>query len=85
MVAQKLPEGFSADAFAAFMPQIFSRLDRYTGEMQLGQTSGLLITTEGGPCQLFRLGKVFFCALGTPDAALPAGLKLVADALAAQH
>lgn len=85
VVAQKLPPGLAAETFAAFMPQIFSRLDKYTGEMQLGETSEVSIQTTGGPCRFIRNGKVFFATLGKAGDSLPAGLKHVADELARQN
>jgi predicted regulator of Ras-like GTPase activity (Roadblock/LC7/MglB family) len=85
VVAQKLPPGLTAETFAAFMPQIFSRLDKYTGEMQLGETSEVCIQTTGGPCRFIRNGKVFFATLGKAGESLPAGLKHVADELARQN
>jgi predicted regulator of Ras-like GTPase activity (Roadblock/LC7/MglB family) len=85
VVAQKLPEGLSSETFAAFMPQIFSRLDKYTGEMQLGETGEVMITTAGGPCRFFRRGKLFFATLGRSGGTLPAGLQIVADELASQN
>jgi predicted regulator of Ras-like GTPase activity (Roadblock/LC7/MglB family) len=85
VVAQKLPENLAADTMAAFMPQIFSRIDRYTGEMQLGDTSEVILQTAQGPCHFFRLGKVFFATLGRNGETLPAGLKLVAEEIARQN
>ena len=85
VVAQKLPDGLSADTFAAFMPQIFSRLDKYTGEMQLGDTTEVMVNTVGGPCLFFRRGKLFFATLGRTGGSLPAGLHLVAAELASQN
>jgi predicted regulator of Ras-like GTPase activity (Roadblock/LC7/MglB family) len=85
VVAQALPPGLAAETFAAFMPQIFSRLDKYTGEMQLGETSEVGIQTTGGPCRFMRNGKVYFAVLGKVGHSLPAGLKLVADELARQN
>lgn len=85
VVAQKLPDGLSSETFAAFMPQIFSRLDKYTGEMQLGDTEEVTISTVGGPCRFFRRGKLFFATLGRSGEPLPAGLHLVAAELASQN
>ena len=85
VVAEKLPEGFSAETFAAFMPQVFSRMDRYTGEMQLGGTNDVTLNTENGPIRLFRQGKVFFAALGKCGEILPDGLHLVCNELANQN
>ncbi len=85
VVAQKLPEGLAAETFAAFMPQIFGRIERYTREMQLGDVAEILIQSASGPCQLFRIGRVFFAILGRPAEPLPAGLKLIAAELASHH
>ena len=85
VVAEKLPEGFSAETFAAFMPQVFSRMDRYTGEMQLGGTNDVTLNTENGAIRLFRQGKVFFAALGKRGENLPDGLQLVCNELADQN
>jgi predicted regulator of Ras-like GTPase activity (Roadblock/LC7/MglB family) len=85
VVAQKLPEGIEGDTFAAFMPQIFSRLDKYTGEMQLGETSEVSLVTSNGPCRFFRKGKVFFATLGKTGTTLPGGLHLIAEELATQN
>lgn len=85
VVAQKLPNGIEGDTFAAFMPQIFSRLDKYTGEMQLGETSEVAVVTSNGPCRFFRKGKVFFATLGKTGATLPGGLHLIAEELANQN
>ncbi len=85
VVAQKLPGGIEGDTFAAFMPQIFSRLDKYTGEMQLGETSEVSLVTSNGPCRFFRRGKVFFATLGKTGATLPGGLHLIAEELANQN
>ena len=85
VVAQKLPDGIEGDTFAAFMPQIFSRLDKYTGEMQLGETEEAALVTSKGPCRFFRKGKVFFATLGKTGATLPVGLNLIAEELANQN
>ena len=85
VVAQKLPEGIEGDTFAAFMPQIFSRLDKYTGEMQLGETLDIAVVTSKGPCRFFRKGKVFFAILGKTGVTLPIGLHLIAEELANQN
>ena len=85
VVAQRLPDGFSAETFAAFMPQVFSRMDRYTGEMQLGETHDVTLNTESGAIRMFRNGKVFFAALGKSGETLPNGLHLICNELACQN
>jgi predicted regulator of Ras-like GTPase activity (Roadblock/LC7/MglB family) len=85
VVAQKLPDGFASETFAAFMPQIFGRLERYTEEMQLGATTEIMIQTSRGPCHFARQGKVYFGTLGHVGEPLPAGLKLISQELARQQ
>ncbi len=85
VVAQQLPPGFSSEIFAAFMPQVFSRMDRYTGEMQLGETHDITLTTESGAVRMFRNGKVFVAALGKNGQNLPNGLHLICNELAHQN
>lgn len=83
VIAHKLPEPLKGDIFAAFLPQLFARLNQYAGEMKLGGVNEVTIQTDAGPCHLFRRGQVFFAALGKPDSALPAhNLRLCADAVA---
>ena len=85
VVAEQLPEGLSSETFAAFMPQVFSRMDRYSGEMQLGETHDITLNTESGAIRMFRNGKVFFAALGKCGEHLPNGLHLVCNELASQN
>ena len=74
VVAQNLPPGFSADTFAAFMPQIFGRLEKYTAEMQLGTATEITIHSEHGPCHIARRGKIYFGTLGSAGERLPDSL-----------
>jgi predicted regulator of Ras-like GTPase activity (Roadblock/LC7/MglB family) len=83
VVAQKLPPGFSADTFAAFMPQIFGRLEKYTTEMQLGTASEITIHSEHGPCHIARSGKIYFGTLGRAGEPLPQSLASLTAQLAA--
>lgn len=85
VVAQSLPEGFAAETFAAFMPQIFGKLERYAQEMNLGATNEITIQSANGACQFVRHGKVYLATLGQPGGTLPAGLSLIPAELAAHH
>ena len=70
-VATAMPEGVKGEVVAAFLPQIFARLNQYAGEMKMGEVDDLLFTTHGAHCQVYRLGFVYFAILGQPGAALP--------------
>jgi len=84
-VATSLPEGIKSDVVAAFLPQIFARLNQYAGEMKLGEVDDLLFTTHGAHCQIYRLGFVYFAILGQPGEALPwHELRLIAAELGRQ-
>lgn len=81
-VAHALPEGVSAETVSAFLPQIFTRLNQYAGEMKLGDVDDLLFTTRGAHCMIYRLGAIYFAVLGKPGESLPwSALRLVADEL----
>jgi predicted regulator of Ras-like GTPase activity (Roadblock/LC7/MglB family) len=74
VIAQNLPDGFSAETFAAFMPQIFGRLEKYTAEMRLGTATEITIQSEHGPCHIARRGKIYFGTLGHAGERLPESL-----------
>ena len=84
-VTAVLPEGVKSDVVAAFLPQIFARLNQYAGEMKLGDVDDLLFTTHGAHCQIYRLGYIYFAVLGKAGEALPwHELHLVTEELARQ-
>jgi predicted regulator of Ras-like GTPase activity (Roadblock/LC7/MglB family) len=85
VVAEKLPSGFSADTFAAFMPQIFGRLEKYTAEMQLGAATEITVQSEQGPWHIARRGKIYFGILGRTGERLPESLANLANQLAAHN
>ena len=85
VVAHHLPERMKGEVVAAFLPQIFSRLNQYSNEMKLGEVDDLLFSTHGAYFQVFRVGYVFFAVLGKPGEALPRHeLQLIARELATQ-
>ena len=85
LVAHSLPPDVKSETIAAFLPQIFARLNQYSGEMKLGEVDDLLFTTHGAHCQIYRLGFVYFAVLGKPGESLPSNeLRLVADELSRQ-
>lgn len=83
VVAHRLPDPLKGEVFAAFLPQIFARINQYSNEMKLGAVNDLLVNAHGLPCHLFRVGQVYFAALGKPGTPLPTPiLRLCAAALA---
>jgi predicted regulator of Ras-like GTPase activity (Roadblock/LC7/MglB family) len=84
-VASILPDGVKSEVVAAFLPQIFARLNQYSGEMKLGEVDDLLFTTHGAHCQIYRLGYVYLAVLGKPGESLPwHELRLISEELARQ-
>jgi predicted regulator of Ras-like GTPase activity (Roadblock/LC7/MglB family) len=84
-VASVLPDGVKSEVVAAFLPQIFARLNQYSGEMKLGDVDDLLFTTHGAHCQIYRLGYVYLAVLGKPGESLPwHELRLISEELAKQ-
>ncbi len=85
VVSASLPDGVKSDVVAAFLPQIFARLNQYAGEMRLGDVDDLLFTTHGAHCQIYRLGYVYFAVLGQAGESLPwHELRLITEELARQ-
>lgn len=84
-VATSMPDGVKGEVVAAFLPQIFARLNQYAGEMKLGEVDDLLFTTHGAHCQIYRLGYIYFAVLGKPGETLPwHELRLIAAELMRQ-
>ncbi len=83
IVAAELPETLKGDTLAAFLPQMFARINAYAGEMKLGSIEDLLFTTAGAHFQAYRIGEVYFAVLGKPSESLPwENLRVIAAELA---
>ena len=81
-VASQLPPHISADAFCGFLPQMFARINQYTRELKMGESTRLVIDVNGCAMMVFRTGRVYFGVLGQSGASLPAAqLSLVATEL----
>jgi len=85
VVTHKLPEGMKGEVVAAFLPQIFGRLNQYATEMKLGDIEEVLLSTRGAHFHAFRAGQVFFAVLGKKGKSMPAqALRLMATELVTQ-
>ncbi|MDB6028051.1 MAG: hypothetical protein JWM68_4274 [Verrucomicrobiales bacterium] len=87
MVAGELPAPLKADTVAAFLPQIFSRMNQYAKELQTGgDVSTMTIIFDKVPWQFSKLGKLYFAAMGRPGESLPTQqLTLICGELAKQN
>ena len=70
-VSSRLSVGMRAEVLAAFVPQIFVRIEQYTGEMELGAIDQVVLNTESGRCQLNRRGEIFLSVFGEKDQGFP--------------
>ena len=82
LVAANMPADIKAETIAAFVPQIFGRLNQYTKELQMGDTSAVSFTVEAGTIQVYNTGIIYFAAFGRKGDLLPlAELQLIAGEL----
>jgi predicted regulator of Ras-like GTPase activity (Roadblock/LC7/MglB family) len=70
-VAAEVPAGYQAETLAAFMPQIFGRMNQYAKEAGMGQVSNLILTTGNVQWQICQAGSVFFAAISKPGETMP--------------
>jgi predicted regulator of Ras-like GTPase activity (Roadblock/LC7/MglB family) len=82
LVAHCMPPTMKTETIAAFVPQIFGRLNQYCKELQLGDAKSVSFTVESGTVQVFNAGIIYFAALSKPGALLPLPeLQLIASEL----
>ncbi len=82
LVASSLPATLKIEMIAAFVPQIFGRLNQYSKELSLGDASATSFTIAAGTIQIYNAGLIYFAALSKPGTDLPlADLKLIASEL----
>lgn len=82
LVAANMPADIKGETIAAFVPQIFGRLNQYTKELQMGDTSAVSFTVEAGTIQVYNTGIIYFAAFGRKGDLLPlAELQLIAGEL----
>lgn len=71
-VASEVPGHLSAEALAAFLPQIFERLNQSTRELRMGALNNVNFTVGNVPWKIFRVNSVYFAAFGRAGESLPA-------------
>jgi predicted regulator of Ras-like GTPase activity (Roadblock/LC7/MglB family) len=64
LVATNMPQELKAETIAAFVPQIFGRLNQYSKELQMGDTKAVSFTVECGTVQVYNAGIIYFAAFG---------------------
>ena len=85
LVAAKLPPELDAETMAAFLPQVFARLEQVVEPMRIGDLKSVVFTTDDRPWLILRAGGLYLAAMGRPNELLPnAQLKMLAGQLARQ-
>ena len=70
-VASEVPAELNADTLAAFLPQIFERVNQSTRELRLGALNNVSFTVGNVPWKIFRVNSVYFATFGRAGEALP--------------
>jgi len=82
MVASRIPSELNGDTLAAFLPQIFAKVNQCTRELRMGELNNLNFTVGNIPWKIFRVNAIFFAAFGRVAEPLPtAGLAALAAEL----
>ena len=72
-VASQTPAELNADTLAAFLPQIFERVNQSTRELRMGSLNEVSFTVGNVPWEIFRINAVYFAAFGRVGEPLPLG------------
>jgi len=84
MVASRIPGDVNGDTLAAFLPQIFGKINQCTKELRMGELNNVGFTVGNVPWKIFRVNAIFFAAFGRAGEALPTA-KLAALAAELDH
>ena len=70
-VASQIPPDLNGDTLAAFLPQIFARVNQCCRELRMGDMNNLSFTVGNVPWKIFRVNAVYFAAFGRANETLP--------------
>jgi predicted regulator of Ras-like GTPase activity (Roadblock/LC7/MglB family) len=71
LVAGDLPAPLKSETLSAFLPQMFGRMNHYSGEIQLGSLSTLTLQAGQTSCAIFKTDALYLAVLGKPGETLP--------------
>ena len=71
LVAACMPPTARTETIAAFVPQIFGRMNQYSRELQMGDCRSIAFTIECGTLHIFSAGIIYYAALSLPGELLP--------------
>jgi predicted regulator of Ras-like GTPase activity (Roadblock/LC7/MglB family) len=70
-VASQIPTDLNGDTLAAFIPQLFTRVNQCSRELRMGDLNNLSFTVGSVPWKIFRVNAVYFAAFGRANETLP--------------
>jgi predicted regulator of Ras-like GTPase activity (Roadblock/LC7/MglB family) len=71
MVASRIAADLNGDTLAAFLPQIFGKVNQCTKELRMGELNNVNFTVGNIPWKIFRVNAIFFAAFGRVGEPLP--------------
>lgn len=74
LVTSHTPPQLKAEMIAAFLPQMFGRMNQYTKELALGPLHQLTLCVESGHWNVFKGETIYFAVLGKRGETLPLNL-----------
>lgn len=82
LVAANMPQDLKTETIAAFVPQIFGRMNQYSNELKMGETTAVSFNVEAGTFQIYNAGIIYFAAFARKGDLLPLPeLQLIAGEL----
>jgi predicted regulator of Ras-like GTPase activity (Roadblock/LC7/MglB family) len=70
-VAGEVPVEINADTVAAFLPQIYERLNQSTRELRMGALNNVSFTVGNVPWKIFRVNSIYFAVFGRLGESFP--------------
>lgn len=70
-VASQIPSDLNGDTLAAFLPQLFARVNQCSRELRMGDMNNLSFTVGNVPWKIFRVNAVYFAAFGRANEQMP--------------
>jgi predicted regulator of Ras-like GTPase activity (Roadblock/LC7/MglB family) len=70
-VASQIPPDLNGDTLAAFLPQLFARVNQCSRELRMGDMNNLSFTVGNVPWKIFRVNAVYFAAFGRANESMP--------------
>ncbi len=74
LVTSNTPPSIKADTIAAFLPQMFGRMNQYTKELALGPLQQLTLGVENAQWHVVKCPNIYFAVLGKHGETLPLNL-----------